>query len=344
MARERIYTRTGDDGTTGLFYGGPGPQGQRASGGLRHGRRGAGRPRAGPGRRPGGRRAGRACWSCCERDLWVLMAELATAAGEPPQAHAGHDRGDAGDGRAPGAHHRRPERAVRAADRVRGARRDRWWRPGWTSPAPWCAGPSGWRCRSPPPPSLGRPLPQPAVRPAVDDGPLAGGRVPLGPLRPRSCAATRPRNRQGAAMIADHRRGGNRATRPSTCVGVPVSASGPVPRQLGLPRARLVELGLRGQARPDLVGAGRRRAHSSWRSGSANRRRCDGAALRSAAAALARAAGTRTSRWPRPGRLDGAPGAGAAAQAVAEGFVLGRYRYSGFKTERGRSRSSSGWC
>ncbi len=124
------------------------------------------------------------------------------------------------------------------------------------------------------------------------------------------------------------------ATAPRTIdvVGVPVYASGPVPRQLGLPRARLVELGFEGKlgqtlsipaARGPLVVA----------VGLGEPSGVNGAVLRSAAAALARAAGTRTSLATSLADLDGGLAPAAAAQAVAEGFVLGCYRFSAFKTE-----------
>ena len=138
----QIYTRTGDDGTTGLLFGGrvrkddPLPEAygtvDEAQAAL-----GLGGPRA---------EAGDELDELDDRlgrDLWVLMAELATAARQPPQADAGHAR-------SPPRWSRRLEAVIdealgplRAAHRVRGARR----RPGWprcsTSPAPWCAGPSG---------------------------------------------------------------------------------------------------------------------------------------------------------------------------------------------------------
>ena len=59
------------------------------------------------------------------QDLWVLMAELATLPANRSKLEAGHDGRLRGDGRAPRAAHRRPRRAVRPADRVRRARRQR---------------------------------------------------------------------------------------------------------------------------------------------------------------------------------------------------------------------------
>ena len=75
----RIYTRKGDDGTTGLLYGG------RVSARARPGSSSTGRwtrPRpssAWPGPRRSRAPSSTSSWSSLERDLYVLMAELATA-------------------------------------------------------------------------------------------------------------------------------------------------------------------------------------------------------------------------------------------------------------------------
>ncbi len=77
MARERIYTKTGDDGTTGLFYGGrvrKDSEHPAAYGTVDEVQALLGLARA------HGRRGGELSdlLIVLERDLWVLMAELAT--------------------------------------------------------------------------------------------------------------------------------------------------------------------------------------------------------------------------------------------------------------------------
>ena len=77
MARERIYTKTGDDGTTGLFYGGrvrKDSELPRAYGSVDEAQAvlGLARVEAGRGSELDG------IVVAIERDLYVLMAELAT--------------------------------------------------------------------------------------------------------------------------------------------------------------------------------------------------------------------------------------------------------------------------
>lgn len=77
MARERIYTKTGDDGTTGLFYGGrvrKDSELPRAYGSVDEAQAvlGLARAEAGKGSDLDG------VLVALERDLYVLMAELAT--------------------------------------------------------------------------------------------------------------------------------------------------------------------------------------------------------------------------------------------------------------------------
>lgn len=77
MAHERIYTREGDDGTTGLFYGGRVPKDSelpRAYGSVDEAQAVIGLARIAAGH-------GTECDTICVsimREMWVLMAELAT--------------------------------------------------------------------------------------------------------------------------------------------------------------------------------------------------------------------------------------------------------------------------
>ncbi|HEY1279450.1 MAG TPA: M17 family peptidase N-terminal domain-containing protein, partial [Acidimicrobiales bacterium] len=116
-------------------------------------------------------------------------------------------------------------------------------------------------------------------------------------------------------------------------VGVPVFATGPVPRQLGLSRARLTELGFEakpGQTLQVPVGSG----PSLVAVGLGDASGVTATTLRDAAAALARAAGRRASVATSLADVD-APGLSrtAIAQAVAEGFELGTYRFTAFKSD-----------
>ena len=78
MGPERIYTREGDDGTTGLFYGGRVPKDSelpRAYGSVDEAQAIIGLARVAAGQ-------GSECDAICVsvmREMWVLMAELATA-------------------------------------------------------------------------------------------------------------------------------------------------------------------------------------------------------------------------------------------------------------------------
>ena len=60
-----------------------------------------------------------------ERDLWVLMAELATAPGQPHKLHGGEPAGDPSRWWCAGVAHRRAERAFRYAQGVRGPGQNR---------------------------------------------------------------------------------------------------------------------------------------------------------------------------------------------------------------------------
>src|SRR4051794_25533148 len=118
--------------------------------------------------------------------------------------------------------------------------------------------------------------------------------------------------------------GGSAAAR---TLGLAVTASGPVPADVQLDRARLTEWGFRGAVGQTLVLPRGDDAVVATGIGDDP----SDAALRDAAAAFARAAG-------RDEVLaTDLAGAGAsvadAAQAVVEGIVLGRYRYDALKTE-----------
>ena len=112
-------------------------------------------------------------------------------------------------------------------------------------------------------------------------------------------------------------------------VGIPFTADGPVPRGGLVARSELGALGFTRQAGHDRGGA---RSRST--SASAIARAVTPAALRTAAAALARAVDrTSASVATALADVDGVDPR-AAAQAVAEGFVLGSYRYLALKRKR----------
>ena len=113
----KIYTRKGDDGTTGLLYGGRVPKDSAqptAYGSVDELQAALGLARAEAERRARARSSLQ-----LERDLWVLMAELATEPSKREQALRRRHAGDRGDGRRPRGADRRDPRAVRPADRVR---------------------------------------------------------------------------------------------------------------------------------------------------------------------------------------------------------------------------------
>ena len=94
----KVYTRKGDDGTTGLLYGGRVPKDSAfpsAYGTVDEAQAALGVARAHAER--GGELD--TLLVDLERDLWVLMAELATDPGNRVQADAGPEPGHRDDGR-----------------------------------------------------------------------------------------------------------------------------------------------------------------------------------------------------------------------------------------------------
>ncbi len=113
-------------------------------------------------------------------------------------------------------------------------------------------------------------------------------------------------------------------------VGVPVGASGAVPRSLGMTRAVLAGHGFEGKAGQTLVvPAADGPTHIAVGIGNGT---LTTQGLRNAAAALVRAAGKRTTVATSLADLEGVEAA-AAAQAVVEGALLAGYRYQALKTE-----------
>jgi leucyl aminopeptidase len=116
-------------------------------------------------------------------------------------------------------------------------------------------------------------------------------------------------------------------------VGVPVAASGPVPRQLGVDRATLVASGFDGKVGETLV-VPRRGGASVVAVGIGDPATLDAAGLRDAAAAFARAAGKHTEIATTLTDVENvAPE--VAGQVVAEGILLARYRYHTLKRDAG---------
>ena len=119
----RIYTKTGDDGTTGLLYGGRVPKDSlvmQINGAVDEAQASMGVARAevDPGSELDALLVG------LERDLYVLMAEVATDPSKRAKLVAGDDAGDPGDDRGSRDPYRCPDRAVRHAGRLRGSRCD----------------------------------------------------------------------------------------------------------------------------------------------------------------------------------------------------------------------------
>ena len=118
--------------------------------------------------------------------------------------------------------------------------------------------------------------------------------------------------------------------RTAETIGVPVAASGPVPRSLGLSRAALAAHGFEGKpGQTLLLPSATGPSHIAVGVGDD---KPTPAILRNAAAALVRAAGKRTSIATSLADLDGNDAA-TASQAVVEGALLAGYRYQGLKSE-----------
>ena len=91
----KIYTKTGDDGTTGLLYGGRVAKDSpvmQVTGTVDEAQAAMGMARA---EAEAGLRA-RQLLTRLERDLYVLMAEVATDPSNRSKLVAGHDAGDRG--------------------------------------------------------------------------------------------------------------------------------------------------------------------------------------------------------------------------------------------------------
>jgi leucyl aminopeptidase len=125
---------------------------------------------------------------------------------------------------------------------------------------------------------------------------------------------------------------GRSVPRSADAVGVPVFIEGTVPRSLGLGRKELSALGFDGKVGQTLVVPGG--TPIAIAVGVGDPGKVTPAVLRNAAAALARAADRRSS--VATALTETAPNLAArdAAQAVAEGFVLGSYRFVAHKTEK----------
>jgi leucyl aminopeptidase len=120
-------------------------------------------------------------------------------------------------------------------------------------------------------------------------------------------------------------------------VGVPVGTSGPVPRSLGLNRAALEELGFEGKVGQTLVVPSA--AATTVVVGIGEPGEVTPATLRTAAAALARAAAKRRSLATSLADVAGVDPR-EAAQAVVEGLVLGSYRFLAHKSSNGNGRAA----
>ena len=114
-------------------------------------------------------------------------------------------------------------------------------------------------------------------------------------------------------------------------IGVPVPITGPVPRQLGVDRATLAASGFDGKVGETLV-VPRRAGASVVAVGIGDPAALDATALRDAAAAFARAAGKHSHVATALADL-AAVEPELAGQVVVEGLLLARYRYSTLKRD-----------
>ncbi len=115
-------------------------------------------------------------------------------------------------------------------------------------------------------------------------------------------------------------------------VGVPVAASGPVPRSLGLSRAALAAAGFEGKAGQTLV-LPSPTGPTQIAVGIGDPAKVNAQLLRNAAASLVRAAGKRATIATSLADVEGVDGA-TAGQAVAEGALLASYRFGGLKSDK----------
>ena len=123
--------------------------------------------------------------------------------------------------------------------------------------------------------------------------------------------------------------------RSADVVGIGVFTDGPVPRGLGLNRASLGTLGFDGKVgQTALVPSAGALVVAV---GLGDRAKVSAASLRTSAAALARASSKRTHLATGLAEVDGVD-ARSAAQAVAEGLVLGSYKYADLKADQGKSK------
>ena len=117
----RIYTKKGDDGTTGLLYGGRVRKDSwriELNGAVDEAQAAIGVARA---ETPPGSEVNERL-TVLARDLYVLMAEVATAPENRTKLTGGGDPGHAGHGGRARGGDRRPARPLRDAERLHGAR------------------------------------------------------------------------------------------------------------------------------------------------------------------------------------------------------------------------------